>query len=122
MKKKSMMWGNGIGLSPELWFKEPKEFVEKMVKGSFGSEVWQWVPKGDKTSNFFDGGFWIDKITPAKSVAHGCADMIVCLSANKKKVQRFTEVVKTMLEYPDFWQTGFARELKNRMENWDNVR
>lgn len=97
------VWGNGVGSAPELWFSRPKKFVLSTTKGNMGSEFQEYVPVGDKKSNFFDGGCWLEP----KFGTYSSADCIVCVSENREDVMEFTRIAKDIVRFKSFWQNGF---------------
>ena len=107
------VWANGVGLATELWFKTPRKFVLRTTKGNMGSEFQEYVPVGDKKSNFFDGGFWVEP----KFGVYQNADCIVCVSKDREEVVEFTKVAKDILNFGFFWQKGFLEEWKQETKN-----
>mgnify|MGYP001613942738 CR=1 FL=1 len=112
MKKQQYLWGNGIGIEPELWFNKPQKFHFKRTNGNFGGFVEDYVPIWDKKSNFYDGGYNISR----KGIQLECGESITCLSKNYDDVVKFTKLCKKMLKYNDYWQSNFFRTLKKNIK------
>lgn len=98
------LWGNAIGVNPELWFSKPKKFKYRIDHDDY-------IPVGDKTTKHWTkGGFWI---TPTIGKPFQSADCICFLSENKEDVQIFTNKIKSELKYNTLWQEKLFRQLKN---------